>query len=307
MTMTTGHSFSSYILDPIPKELWRDAKPIENMKLGFCDTCGFFHTDPYPSFEYLSEFYAEYEMPTAQENLSETARLLGQHIESDAVVIDMGCGDGSFLEEMHKLGFNNLIGFDQSPGLERAKNLGFGKFYKSNVWDFLTEVESSTVKTVDAKALVMVNVLEHVVEPIELLTRIYNALPDEGLLCITVPNDFSPLQQAFLKAKGHQPWFVYLPDHVNYFDFSTLSNTLNSVGFEVVDQTALYPLEMFLLQDLDYVEDPSLGPVAHERRVMFEQNIKNAGMTEVLDHFYKTLAAGGYGRDVMVVCRKIPK
>jgi SAM-dependent methyltransferase len=302
--MKQKHSFSSYILDPIPKELWRQAKPIDDMKLGFCDICGFVHTDPYPPFEYLSEFYTNYEMPTPQENLSETARLLGSHLEKDAVVIDMGCGDGSFLKEMHQLGFNNLIGFDQSPGLERAKNLEFGDFYQSNVWDFLSEVESSNVDHVDADALVMVNVLEHVVEPIELLSRVYDVLPENGLLCITVPNDFSPLQQAFLKAKGHQPWFVYLPDHVNYFDFSTLKSTLNRVGFEMVDQTALYPLEMFLLQDLDYVENPSLGPVAHERRVMFEQNIKDAGMTDTLDHFYKTLAAGGYGRDVMVVCRK---
>jgi hypothetical protein len=129
-------------------------------------------------------------------------------------------------------------------------------------------------------------------------------LPEEGLLCITVPNDFSPLQQAFLKAKGHLPWFVYLPDHVNYFDFSTLNQTLNKVGFEIIDQTALYPMEMFLLQDLDYVENPDLGPIAHERRVMFEKNIKAAGMTDTLDHFYKTLASGGFGRDVMVVCRK---
>ena len=302
--MKQKHSFSSYILDPIPKELWRQANPFDDMKLGFCDTCGFYHTDPYPSFEYLSEFYTQYEMPTPQENLSETARLLGGHLEKDAVVIDMGCGDGSFLEEMHQLGFNNLIGFDQSPGLERAKSLGFGEFYQSNVWDFLGKIESSNVDTVDANALVMVNVLEHVVEPIELLSRVYDVLPENGLLCITVPNDFSPLQQAFLKAKGRQPWFVYLPDHVNYFDFSKLKSILNRVGFEMVDQTALYPLEMFLLQDLDYVENPDLGPVAHERRVMFEQNIKDAGMTDTLDHFYKTLAAGGYGRDVMVVCRK---
>ncbi len=302
--MKQKHSFSSYILDPIPKELWRQAKPIEGMKLGFCDTCGFYHTDPYPSFEYLSEFYAEYEMPTEQANLSETARLLAEHIEADATVVDMGCGDGSFLEEMHKLGFNNLIGFDQSPGLERAQNLGFGKFKKSNVWDFLTETEASSSGTVNANALVMVNVLEHVTEPIDLLSRIYNVLPDDGLLCITVPNDFSPLQRAFLKAKGHQPWFVHLPDHVNYFDFKTLGHTLKQVGFEMIDQTALYPLEMFLLQDLDYIENPDLGPIAHQRRVMFEENIKAAGMTDTLDHFYKTLAAGGYGRDVMVVCRK---
>jgi hypothetical protein len=67
---------------------------------------------------------------------------------------------------------------------------------------------------------------------------------------------------------------------------------------------ALYPLELFLLQDLDYIADPSLGPIAHRRRVTFEENLRAAGMTDMLDHFYRTLAAGGYGRDVMVAASK---
>lgn len=296
------HRFSTYLLDPIPLELWRRARPIEGTKLGFCEDCGFYHVDPYPPLDYLTDFYRQYEMPTPQANLSETARLLARNLDSKATVVDIGCGDGGFLNEMHVLGFDNLIGFDQSPGLERAKSRGFGKFYNSSVWDFLADAEAKG--GVDADALVMVNVLEHVVEPLELLARLHNILPKGGLLCATVPNDFSPLQKAFLKVKGHQPWFVCLPDHLNYFDFSTLNNALTKTGFDVVDQTGLYPLELFLLQDLDYVANPDLGPIAHKRRVMFEENMKAAGMTDVLDHFYQTLAAGGYGRDIMVVCRK---
>ncbi len=150
----------------------------------------------------------------------------------------------------------------------------------------------------------MVNVLEHVTEPIKFLERIRGVMKSGALLGVTVPNDFSPLQKAFLKAKGHLPWFVHLPDHVNYFDFDSLKNVLEQNGFDVIDRSALYPLELFLLQDLDYVAHPELGPVAHQRRVMFEENLKKAGMTDVLDHFYETLAAGGYGRDVMMVAKK---
>lgn len=297
-----NHKFSSYILDPIPDALWRDAEVIEGMKLGFCDTCGFYHTDPYPSPEYLTRFYSHYEMPTEQANLSETARLLARNISLDSKVLDMGCGDGAFLKEMHKLGLTNLTGFDQSPGLTRAKAEGFGNFYKSNVWEFLDQAESNGGSDFDA--LVMVNVLEHVTEPLVLLERINAILKKDAVLCITVPNDFSALQKAFLKVKGHLPWFVYLPDHVNYFDFSSLEAALLKTGFSVIDKAALFPLEMFLLQDLDYIKNPDLGPIAHQRRVMFENNIKEAGMVETLDHFYNTLAGGGFGRDAMMVARK---
>lgn len=297
-----GHRFSTYTLNPVPDELWHRSTPIPGTKLGFCDSCGFYHVDPYPSAEYLSDFYSSYEMPTPQANLSETARLLARNLQPSAKVIDMGCGDGGFLKEMYSLGFNNLIGFDQSPGLERAQQLGFGTFFKKSIWTFLDENEPKG--TVDAEALVMVNVLEHVTEPLKLLERIRGIMKSGTLLGITVPNDFSSLQQAFLKAKGHQPWFVHLPDHVNYFNFNSLKNVLEQNGFDVIDQSALYPLELFLLQDLDYVANPELGPVAHQRRVMFEENLKKTGMTNVLDHFYETLAAGGYGRDVMMVAKK---
>jgi SAM-dependent methyltransferase len=296
------HKFKNYYLDPIPESLWREAKAIEGTKLGFCEECGFYHLDPYPPEDYLIDFYSKYEMPTEQQNLAETARLLARNIGKDAKVLDVGCGDGGFLSEMNLLGFTNLVGFDQSPGVARAMVLDFGEFSNSNIWEYLSEVEKTGGS--DADALVMVNVLEHVSEPIELLHRLYKALPKGGLLCITVPNDFSPLQQAFLKIKGHEPWFVHVPDHVNYFDFKSLCTTLNTSGFDVIDQTALYPLELFLLQDLDYVADAKLGPIAHERRVMFEENMKKAGMTNVLDKFYESLAAGGFGRDAMVVARK---
>lgn len=297
-----AHEFRSYLLDPVPDELWREAKIIPGTKLGWCERCGFYHVTPYPDEAYLKAFYSAYEMPTAQANLAETARLLARNIGKDATIIDMGCGDGGFLKEMHALGFRKLVGFDQSPGLERAARLGIGTFHKASVWDYLADSESKGGGYADA--IVLVNVLEHVAEPLELLARLHRSLRHDGVLCVTVPNDFSPLQKAFLKVKGHLPWFVRLPDHLNYFDFATLRGAFARTGFKVVDEGALYPLELYLLQDLDYVKEPELGPVAHKRRVMFEENMKAAGMSDVLDHFYRTLAAGGYGRDAMMVARK---
>jgi len=302
MTLPQAHSFSTIVYDPIPQSRWPRGHYVPGLKLGFCETCGFHHVAPYPSDEVLARFYGQYEMPTPQANLAETARLLASNAPKTATILDIGCGDGSFLTEMHRLGYENLVGFDQSPGLERAQALGFGRFFRSGVGEFLAQCEAGAGTKADA--VVMINVLEHVPEPLTLLKRLHGILPPGGLVCVTVPNDFSPLQRAFLTVKGHEPWFVWLPDHLNYFSFDTLRGALNATGFDVVDQTALYPLELFLLQDLDYIADPGKGPIAHERRVAFEQNMKDAGMTDVLDHFYRTLAAGGYGRDAMVVARK---
>jgi SAM-dependent methyltransferase len=300
------HRFSSYVLDPVPAALWQRSKPLPGIKLGFCDICGFYHTDPYPPEDFLAAFYRQYEMPTSQANLAETARLVARNVDRNAKVLDIGCGDGSFLTELHALGFSNLHGIDRGPALERARKLPFARIEDSSVWEFLDRTEAAGIGS-DVEVIVMVNVLEHVTEPLVMLERVHRALPAGGLLCVAVPNDFSRLQQAFLKVKGHLPWFVCLPDHLNYFDFSTLHQALTRTGFDVIEQMALYPLELFLLQDLDYIAKPELGPVAHQRRVTFESNLKAAGMTEVLDHFYRTLATGGFGRDAMVAARKHEK
>ena len=297
------HKFKKFILDPVPALLWRNQEYRQEVKLGFCETCGFHHVFPYPSSELLSAYYKNYEMPTGQANLSETARLLARNLSKDAAILDIGCGDGAFLSEMKKLGFDVLTGFDQSPGIERAKKLQIGRFYTSSVSQFLENAEK--MGGTDEDAIVMVNVLEHVPEPTVLLRRLHTVMKEGALLAITVPNDFNPLQQAFLKKKGHHPWFVCLPDHLNYFDFNSLVFALANAGFQEIDRSALYPLELFLLQDLDYIKDPDLGPIAHARRVQFEENIKSAGMTETLDHFYETLASGGFGRDIMMIARKV--
>src|SRR3569833_3402342 len=152
-----GHHFSTYILDPVPEEQRRNSRPISGTKLGYCETCKFYHVDPYPSAEYLSDFYSRYEMPTPQVFLVVLVCFFVCFLLCDAKVIDMGCGDGGFLKEMHALGFNYLTGFDQSPGLERAQQLGFGTFFKKSVWTFLDEAESRG--EVDAGAFVVVNVL----------------------------------------------------------------------------------------------------------------------------------------------------
>ncbi len=295
------HHFSVYELDPLPDTLWRDTKKIEGMKLGFCESCGFYHVDPYPSESYLSEFYKSY--GTIQNaDFGGVARLIVRNVSKDSKIIDFGCGKGGLLSELYKLGYRNLYGFDQSPEVDDAKKLGIGSFDKIGLWDYLDDVESEG--GTDADLIVMINVLEHVSRPIELLQRVYDILPTHGKLCVVTPNDFSALQRAKLKLEQCHPWFVCVPDHLNYFNFHSLKDTLSRNGFEVIDYSANYPFELFLLQDLDYVSDPDLGPIANGRRVTFEENMYSAQMADVLDHFYRTLASGGYGRSVMYIAKK---
>ena len=59
-----------------------------------------------------------------------------------------------------------------------------------------------------------------------MLRGIRRLLAPGGLLYIRVPNDFNPLQLAAQQKLGADPWWIAVPDHVNYFDVDSLCRAL---------------------------------------------------------------------------------
>ena len=301
------HRLGDVIFEEIPKDLWRKEEFfIPGTKLGKCENCGFIHGFPYPSGEVLASYYSQYEMPTPQANLQDMARFVHNNTTSEERsgwrVVDLGCGDGKFLEALEDVGFAHLMGVDVGPGVQRAMEERPDRFREDGAFEFL---EHSIEEGDQYDFISLINVVEHVPEPGRLFSLINQVLSPQGKVFSVVPNDFNPLQKVFLDAKGHPPWFVCFPDHVNYFDFKSYEDFLSRTGHRLEAASTLYPLALFLLQDLDYIQDPSLGPVAHERRLAFETNFKDTGNVEVLDRFYEELAKAGVGRAILALSTKV--
>ena len=122
--------------------------------------------------------------------------------------------------------------------------------------------------------MLLLNVLEHVPHPEEMLTGIWRLLEPGGLLYIRVPNDFNPLQAAAQRKLGAEPWWIAVPDHVNYFDVESLCALTRQIGFEPVDVQADFPMELFLLMGLTYIGDPEVGARCHAYRVEAERSME---------------------------------
>jgi hypothetical protein len=95
------------------------------------------------------------------------------------------------------------------------------------------------------------------------------------------------------------------PHHLNYFDFSSLSRLVESVGFEVVLTEATFPIDMFLLMGDNYVDNELLGRQCHQKRKTLEQNLAKAGMTDLKRRWYQALASLGLGREVQIFAQRI--
>jgi len=148
------------------------------------------------------------------------------------------------------------------------------------------------------------NVLEHVIDPEGLLESLKQVVAPDGLLVVTVPNDFSISQQAAI-ALGHisKEFWVAIPDHLNYFDHKSLPATVEALGWESFELLGDFPVDWFLFNSgSNYVENGALGKQAHMARVQIE-NMLHSQPIHVLMNFWSAAGQLGVGRDITIFLR----
>lgn len=141
-------------------------------------------------------------------------------------VLDLGCGDGLFLELLKKEKGIAGIGLDIS---EAAVSKARAKGLDARVFDF-TE-SKLPFKDNGFRTVILFDVLEHLYEPQKLLAEVYRVA--EKSLILSVPNFVSlkPRLQVLFggvpennrPSKGHIYWFTY----------KVLRRILKSSGFQI--------------------------------------------------------------------------
>jgi SAM-dependent methyltransferase len=158
---------------------------------------------------------------------------------NSAPAADIGSGPG-FSENRQARGWN-VIGIEPSrQAAAHARSLGIEVvegFFDADIVPVLGRFDAVNLN----------NVLEHVPDPIAILLRAGALLEPGGVICVNVPNDFSPFQVAAAATGETGEWWIAPPHHLNYFDFATLSNLLERLKFEVAEKTTSFPMEAFLL------------------------------------------------------------
>lgn len=278
-----------------------------------CEMCGFRHAVPLPApdsltREYQENYYAE-EKPTflqhagedqdwaelAQNDRLETfERLIGP---GQRRLLDIGSGPGFFLKTAKNRAWS-VVGVEPSrQAAAHAREMGleivqgfFGAEMAADMGRF--------------EAVNLNNVLEHLPDPIAILRAARSVLEPGGVICVNVPNDFSPLQIAAAATQGTGEWWLAPPHHLNYFDFATLSDLLERLQFRVAEKTTSFPIEAFLLMGDNYRADPPLGRVVHGKRKKFDLALEAAGLKEVRRALYRALAETGIGREAVVIAVK---
>lgn len=266
-----------------------------------------------PTQEELRDYYADRYFQTGQSNyrssygaqernyieakIKQKAHVVFNHHNGKAGnLLDVGCGEGFAMSHFQREGWK-VEGLDySSAGLMSMNPHLANVLITGDVFSILQQ------RIDDAKRYDVIwlnNVLEHLAEPADLLIKLRHLLTEVGMVVVTVPNDFSKIQELLIDEKHiDSPFWIALPDHLAYFNASSLRSIAEAAGYILLQILGDFPIDWFLLHPgSNYVRDRSRGPAAHEARIQIE-NLLSTLPIDAVNQFYQSMAEVGLGRQI---------
>ncbi len=206
-----------------------------------CRACGLCFTNPRPAPADIGRFYADDYGPhrpvqhAANSKRRErrwsslVAHMQGRrperwHIrpQGQCRLLDFGCGNGAFLQQMHRRGWN-VLGLDASVGVVE-------RILCELQLPALTGTLPHTQLVPESFDLItMWQSLEHVHRPLDVLHHAHELLSPGGRLIVSVPNIDSDAFRWFGAS-----WFgLDVPRHLTHFAPATLQEMVRRAGFRV--------------------------------------------------------------------------
>lgn len=218
----------------------------------------------------------------------------------DKKLLDIGCGEGFLCMYFKNQGWTVRC-VDFSDFGIRSHNPGVLPFFEqANILTYLDDFNTS----VFAPSFVNLdNVLEHVIDPVELLKKVKRVMGPGSIARIEVPNDFSAFQELLLELGCTSETWVNPPEHLNYFNKASLTALLETLGFEIVSLQADYPVEQFLLNEhSNYSGHPDRGKAAHLARVRVTNYLAERNISRLVE-YHEAAADLDFGRVLTAYAR----
>jgi 2-polyprenyl-3-methyl-5-hydroxy-6-metoxy-1,4-benzoquinol methylase len=195
-----------------------------------CARCGMVSSRPPLADQEILERYAEVVDPDylaeeegRRELFEWVLGVMGGYFVRGNRLLEIGSNVGLFLDTARRVGWG-AQGIEPSRWAVEVARERFG-----------VEVERKALEELDAPtgsadAVVLLDVLEHVVDPVAALRRLRPVLDDQGLLVVSTI-DIAGLHA---RLRGERwPWLIR--PHLHYFTPSTLRSILESAGFRMIE------------------------------------------------------------------------
>jgi SAM-dependent methyltransferase len=240
------------LADRLIRDLPENAVFGGRLRLVECGHCGLRYLNPTPDVRDLTHIY-NYDVyedstnnnPALMEHFYQT---LVRYRPSLHKVIEIGCGTGEFLALLESRGL-------ETAGVEFADSATRVKF-KGQL--YVGRMEDIAVPSARFDAVLLLNVIEHLSDPIAVLRKIRTMLQPGGLLLLRHPNSdlfhFPPYRYSielgkyalhrWLQARGRKTKFTlvgFQNQHLFYFNKRIMTRLLTDADFDIVSFSTTDP------------------------------------------------------------------
>lgn len=165
--------------------------------------------------------------------LEELRQRMGPVTAGEQRLLDVGCGTGALLDRSRAFGFTPY-GVELNPHCAQYAQEAFG------LPVLVGELSRNQFEPQSFDAITMMDLIEHVPDPLILLHTAWQLLKPRGLLVVYTPNHRSIVAQlalALYRVTGGRlcmPAYVLFGTmHVCFFDHQTLSTALHRTGYSI--------------------------------------------------------------------------
>jgi 2-polyprenyl-3-methyl-5-hydroxy-6-metoxy-1,4-benzoquinol methylase len=254
----------------------RRRRSIQHYRIVRCNACGLVRSDPVLSDEDLAALYRRSEFLYQRES-SFAARTYAALVTpyfamfprpEQIRLLEIGCGNGAFLEEMQRYRLRTLIGVEPSVqavehASETVRPVIINQFFHRGI------LHPETFDVVCA-----FHVLDHVRAPVEFIRECFSIVDKKGIVILVCHN-----VDAFVNKVLGEYSPVFDVEHIFLFNPAKLRNFLESCGFIPRDEgrvTNTYPLSYWL----------RYAPIVHRFVERFPLSIKNIPLTLYAGNMY---------------------
>ncbi|MDD1659601.1 MAG: class I SAM-dependent methyltransferase [Methanomicrobiales archaeon] len=262
-----------------------------------CTSCGTLFVNPRPEREaftrysrdsasvrfWATDFYRQTEESRRTLLIRPKAHLVrgmirdhGPRILPGACTLDIGAGYGVFCEELQAVMRElAVVAIEPSPLLAaQCRKKGIPTIEK-----FVEDVSSADLGGRIPVAATSFELLEHLVDPGEFLTRCRNLLPGGALLILTTLN-WNGFDLQVLRDRSRS---ICPPAHINFFTPASLHTSLERHGFQPLQITTPGRLDVDIAsKDLAGVTDPFIREIlvaGDEVKAKFQEFLREVGMS----------------------------
>jgi 2-polyprenyl-3-methyl-5-hydroxy-6-metoxy-1,4-benzoquinol methylase len=205
-----------------------------------CDSCSLVYLNPRPAITEFERIYPpnyhafdfspkKYGFVYKVRERLEANRTLKRckELGNDSRILDVGCGDGFHLNLLRKYGNKNwaLEGIDLDKRAVDAAN-------KSGLKVHLGSVEEIKLTPSSYDLVLMIQTIEHVEKPLEVILSIFNLLKPGGKLVIVTDNTDS---LDFKYYKNRYWGGFHFPRHWNLFNKKSMTKLALKSGYQIED------------------------------------------------------------------------